>query len=802
MFSIFYEWLEGLARDLRYGARNLRRKPGVLVVSALSLGLGIGVNTILYMGISNIYGHKPTMHDPKRVMGVELGNGNQFSYPDYQDLLRSGIFSGALGFRTTTLNLGPKGEVTRVGATVVTGNYFEVLGISAAVGRMFSGIDAQPETEPRVVVVTSGFWRAYLRGDYAAIGEPIVLNGERFTVVGILPDNYQAVTGWRDRGVYVPLSKLILPSIDQRDTPSLTVLARLQPNTSAGQAAKAVTSLNEWLQSKYPARLSSRGRPASIFPAEDLQFRGAPAQLLLMKIAWGTAISLLLISCGNVAGLLLARGSDRQYEMAIRGALGAGRMRVAQAMLAESFLLVMTGAGVGLPLASLLNRIPMPAPMTYVQDAMALDSRVLPYSGLLIGFATLVCGVFPAIRTMRIDLIAVLNQGGRLFTAPRAWLRELLVAGQVAMTFILIVAALLCVRSQMLIAHADLGFDIDHGVVAQFGLQRNQYEGQDRVRLADRLTKRIEQIPSVVSVSVADIVPLSGNALIKSFHPAGRTDIAGTRPDTFSVGPGYFRTLGIPLLRGREFNAFDQLGVPSVVIVNETFARTYFSRTNIIEEIVQTAGERDSRVIGIVRDHRIGTIGESPRSVLYYSFAQRPTELNLHVRSAVPPDALVAGVQQAIREIDGTIPVTVRTLHNATTLELTMRRSGMVLMGALGAVGLILAAVGLYGVLAYVAASRTGDVAIRMALGASRDRIRWEMLRRALIVVLPSVALGVCLSLLVMPAFSTFLAGVNPLDPVAFGGATAIFLLTGVAAGYVPAQRSARQDPMQVFRRQ
>lgn len=799
-FAIVGSLLDVLGRDLYYSIRSLRRNPGLLVISALSLGLGIGVNTVLYMGISKIYESHPTMYEPKRVVGVELATGSQFSYPDYEDLLQSATFDSALGFRATGLNFGSTGHLERVRTTIVTGNYFEVLGISAQAGRTFSATEMRPETDPRVVVVTSGFLHDHLRNDPAVLGKSIFLDGESFTVIGVLPKSYQAVTGWGDRGIYVPLSELVLPSIDDRAKASLTVLARLRPNSSIQDAQEGVVALNRRLDAALPHRVASEVQPPAVFLANTLQFRGASGQLLLMKIAWVMAISVLLIASVNVTGLLLARATDRQGELAIRCALGAGRIRIAQLVLVESFLVALTGAAVGIPLALLLNSIPMPPPMAPLQDAMALDYRVLPYSAALVAMATLICGVMPVVRTMRMNLNSQMKRGGR-FT-PRTWLREMIVAGQVAMTFVLVVSALFCVRSQIRIMHTDFGFDIDRGVVAQFDLPWNEYSGAKRIALAGQLTTGIEQVPGVLSVSVADLVPLGGNGLIKSFHPAGRNDLRGTRPDTFSVGPGYFRTLGIRLSKGREFDASDQVGAPSVVIVNETFARTYFSRTDIIGQPVPTIADLDSRVVGVVRDNRIDTIGEIPRSVVYYSFAQHPSDLCVHVRSAVPPDTLVAAVQRAITAIDATLPVNVQTLRRATNLELTMRRVGMVLMGILGAVGLMLAAIGVYGVMAYVAAARTADVAIRMSLGASPGYIRWEILRRALILILPSVTLGAAISLAIMPAFRTFLAGVSPFDPVSIGGAAVIFLLIGLTAAYVPAQRNACLDPMQTLRRQ
>lgn len=770
------------------------------MVSALSLGLGIGANTLLYMGISKMYGGRPTMRNPKSVVGVELGVGSQFSYPEYDDLVQTGIFDGVLGFRKTAFNFGSKNDLRRVDATVVTGNYFELLGIPVASGRTFSGSEMRPQSEPRVAIVTAGFWRDRLNRDRSAAGKSILLNGEAFTVIGVLPDNYQAVTGWNDRSIYVPVSKLTLPSLDDRVRTSLTVLARLRASQSISEAEQAVIRFNRRLDAENEHRIVAEVQRPAVFPSEKLQFRGSPALLMLMKIAWALALSVLLIACVNVTGLLLARATERAGEVAVRGVLGAGRLSMAQLMVVESFLVVAAGAAIGLPLASVVNRIPMPLSMTPLQDAMALDSRVLPYAAALLGFTTLICGAMPALRMMRMDLNSQMkmNLAGRV--TPRTWWREMIVAGQVVITFVLVVAAIFCVRSQFRITHADFGFDIDHGVVAQFGLPWNAYPKQERVALADRLTRRIEQIPGVSSVGVADLVPLGGNGLVKSFHPAGRNDIRGTRPDSFSVGPGYFRTLSIQLLKGREFESSDQRGAASVVIVNETYARTYFSSIDVIGRSVRSVEDPDAHIVGVARDSRIDTIGEIPRSVIYYPFAQHPSDLTIHVRCAVPPETLVSAVKQAIRETNDTVPVTVQTLREATSLEMTMRRVGMVLMGVLGAVGLMLAAIGLYGLMAFVAASRTADVAIRMALGASRSRILWEMLRRALIVVVPSVLFGASLSLVIMPRFRTFLAGVSPFDPVAFGGAATIFLLTGLAAACVPARRNARLDPMAALR--
>jgi putative ABC transport system permease protein len=792
-------WLDALWQDVRHGARSLRRSPGLVIVSALSLGLGIGLNTILFMGISTVYGHQPTMVEPERVVGVEPGYANQFSYPDYRDLRGSAIFVDAVGFRTGGMNLGASGRTIPVSLLVVTANYFDVLGVRAQVGRTFSAAEAAAERDPRLVVVTAGFWRNWLRGDPGAIGESLVLGGEPFTVVGVLPDDYRAVFGWIGPQIYVPVSRLTLSALEDRGTPSLSVLARLQPNATRAQAQAAVTGFTAALERTYPERLTSEGRPARVFPAQAVQFRGAEmgysAARVLSLVTGGLV---LLIACVNVAGLLMARATERRREIAVRVAIGAGRTRVMQAMLVESLLLVLTGCVLGLAMASAINWAPFPSEMGALRNVMALDVRILPYAIPFVLLTALVCGALPALRATRKGVVDHVRQSSDGVT-PRTWMRQTLVVGQLAMSLFLVVATLLFVRSQIRVARADVGFDLEHGVVARFGLDQRQYPGDARAQLADRLAERIAQIPGVSGASVANLIPLGGDSLLRSFHPAGRTDIPGTRPSTYSVGPDFFRTLGIPLLKGREFDRTHRAGTPPVAIVNETFARTYFPNQDVLGQRVQTEDESNAEVIGLVRDHRIGTIGEAPQSVIYYAFAQRPRTLIVHARSA-SSDGLVSAVQRAIDEIDATVPVNVQTLRSATSLEMNMRRLGTFLVGAMGGVGLLLAMVGLYGVMSYIAASRTAEVGIRMALGASRCRIQREMLTRALTVVSRGVALGALASLGLTPLFRTFLAGVSPFDPVAFVGAALLLTLVGLAASYVPAWRSSRLDPMRALR--
>jgi predicted permease len=494
----------------------------------------------------------------------------------------------------------------------------------------------------------------------------------------------------------------------------------------------------------------------------------------------------------------MARATERRREIAVRVAIGAGRARVVQAMLIESLLLVITGAVLGLTLAYAVNWAPLPSEMAPLRNFITLNARIVTYGFPFVLLITLICGVLPALRATRARVVDDVRQSGDGAT-PRTWMRQALVVSQLAMSLFLVVATLLFVRSQIQIGKTDLGFDLDHGIVARFGLDQRQYPGEARARFAERLAERIAQVPGISMASVANFVPLGGDSLLRSFHPAGRTDIPGTRPSTYSVGPDFFRTLGIRLLKGRDFGSADRTGSSAVAIVNETFAKTYFPGQDMIGQHVQTEDESNAEVIGVVRDHRIGTIGEAPQSVIYYPFAQRPRTLIIHARTS-SPDGLVGAVQRAIDDIDATVPVNAQTLRSATSLEMNMRRLGTMLMGAMGAIGLLLAMIGLYGVMTYVAASRTAEVGIRMALGASRTRIRQEMLLRALKVVARGVALGALASLALTPLFRTFLAGISPFDPVAFVGAAILLTMVGLMASYIPALRSSRLDPMRALR--
>jgi putative ABC transport system permease protein len=469
-----------------------------------------------------------------------------------------------------------------------------------------------------------------------------------------------------------------------------------------------------------------------------------------------------------------------------------------QSMLVESFLLSMSGAAVGLGFAFAVSKSGLPGPLSGLQDSIAPDRRLVVPGLLLVLLTTLLCGALPALRSVRADIVTALRRAGG-GTTDRFNARNAFIVGQVALSLMLLVVSSLCLRSQARVFTTNVGFDLDHGAVVRFTAETPR-SAAARAAFIEQLNARIEQIPGVRSATVASQVPLGGDALVASFHPAGRSDIPGTRPTLVSVGPRYFETMAIPLLRGREFSGSDREGTPAVVIVNQTFADTYFGRENPLGQRVETGGEANAEIIGVVADSKMDTIGEAPKSMLYYAFAQRPRRLMIIARTAGDPAALLPAMRRAVADVDAAAGVAIGTLRDAASTELSMRRVGTQFVGATGIIGLLLTAIGLYGVVSYLVASRTSELGIRMALGATPGRLHREVLGHAGRLVSIGIALGVPASLAIASALTTFLAGLSPFDPIAFTSAAAVLLLVAFVASYLPARRVSGVDPLLALR--
>jgi predicted permease len=801
-----------LAQDVRRAARVLRASPGLLVISVVSLGIGLGVNLTLFSAIRAVFFYTPTIAAADRVVGVEPGNSNQYSYLNYRDLLQSNIFESVAGFRRVSLNVRGRDQVERVDGLAVTANFFEMVGVRMAVGRPFTAAEADAERQPRVAVIGHRFWQRRFSQNPAAVGERLTLNNASFDVIGVLPASYRPIAPLQDFDIYVPLSALVLPTIDTRSNGNaLGVLGRLLPGSTRAQTQAAVTALNQQLEQAYPRENEGMGRAARLVPLQVREFGGWQEPLVISGILWALFGLVLLSACANVAGLLLARVSRQQREIAVRVALGARRGRLLRMLLAESFALAGVGAIAGgilfVWLTRLLRSVVLPGQGS-VYLALDFDAAVAAYALVLVFAAGLFCGVIPAWRATKGNVVADIQSGESYGATGRLWMRHAFVVGQVAASIVLLVIASLLLRSLNRITALDPGFDLDHGLVAAVNIEADRYAVDGGLPLGERVVDALRGLPGIESSSFAGILALGTDSSSTRLRVEGRPPDAAVPPVFLnSVGPGYFATLGIRLVAGREFNARDREGSPPVIIVSEALARAYFPGENALgKRLRRSEREPYAEIVGIVADSKYGSIAEAPPPLFYSAYTQRPQissqirPLFVHVRSTGSPAPLVNEVRRVITGLAPDAFVDVRTLRDATSSEAALRSFGSRLFGGVGIVALLLATVGLYGVMAFVVSSRTREIGTRIALGAASGQILRAVLAQGLRLVAVGVAIGAVASWLLARALMAGLAGLSPGDPVAFGGAALILLMVGLSACYFPARRAASLNPVEALR--
>jgi predicted permease len=663
-----------------------------------------------------------------------------------------------------------------------------------------------------MAVLSHRFWLRQFNGDPAAVGGQLTLNNASFDIVGVLPASYRAVTPVEDPDLYVPLSALVLPTIDRRGNGNaLGVLARLPPEVARGQAQVAVTTLSQQLEQAYPRENNGMGRPAKVVPLQIREFGSWQEPLLISAVLLALFGLVLLSACANVAGLLLARVARRQREIAIRVALGARRSRLIRMLMAESFGLAALGAAAGailfVWLTRVLQSISLP-PVGALNLSLDIDATVGLYALALVAGTGLLCGIVPAWRATRGNVVADIQSGENCGATGRLWMRHVFVMGQVAAAVTLLVIASLLVRSLMRIATLDPGFDLDRGVVAAVNLEADRYAADGGLLLGERIVEALNGMPGVESSSFAGILALgtdqsSSRLQVEGLAPGS----VGSRTFLNSVGPRYFATLGIPVVAGREFSTRDREGSPAVAIVSEAFARSYFPGENALgKRIRHVESEPYAEIVGIVADSKYGSIGEAPTPLYYSAYTQRPhvssqvRPLVVHVRSTGSPVPLISEVRRVITTLEPTAFVDVRTLGDATSAEAGLRAFATQLFAGVGSVALLLAIVGLYGVMAFVVASRTREIGTRIALGAASGRILRGVLTQGLRLVAAGVAIGALASWLLARALVAGLAGLSPADPVAYGSAAVILMLVGLAACYFPARRAASLNPVEALR--
>ena len=839
--------VETLLQDVKFGARTLLKNRGFTLAAVLTLALGIGANTSIFSLVNAVLLRPLPVHEPERLVyvfdGTRANPYNVSSYPDYLDYRdRNGVFSELAAYASITLSLNSDDRPDVISGLIVTGNYFDVLGVRAQAGRTFlPEEDTTPGGHP-VAVISHGLWQSRFAGDVHVAGRQLLLNGHQFTIVGVAPAGFDGAELGQKNDIYVPMAMQALvrpprggysgemnPDLLSRRGPRwLSMVGRLKPGVSVEQAQAAQGALAAQLAEAYPD--TNREQIATVSPVG----KGDPTQRGTLLSVAGLLLAVvglvLLIACANVANLQLARAASRRKEISVRLALGASRGRLVRQLLTESVLLALLGGAFGLLLAVWLVRFAQAYtppgnffPVAFVFD---LDHNVLGFTLLLSVVTGLVFGITPALQASKPDLVIALKgeaalvpgasgRGARHFT-----LRNLLVVAQVALSLVLLISAGLFLRSLQQAQRIDPGFDTAHVLTMPLNINLLRYtkaQGQEFYR---RVLEHVEGLPGVQSATLTRTPPLSGasrqsTVTVAGQEPPGRSSssestggggegIADNITLSSPVALNYFRTLGIPLLRGRDFNAQDREGAPGVVIVNETFARRYFPGQDAVGQRVSLNGAQGPwlEVVGLARDGKYITLGEAPAPFLYQPLAQRhESGMVLLVRSGGDPSALAPAVRREVQTIERNLPLTnARTMEELLNTSLFPARMGAVLLGAFGLLALLLASVGLYGVMAYSVSRRTREIGIRMALGARGGDVLRLVLRESMALVAVGVALGLLAALAATRTLAGFLYGINPADPAAFIAIAILLAVVGLAASLIPARRAAKVDPLVAFR--
>lgn len=791
-----------------YAARSLQKTPVLVTVIVLTLALGIGVNTTGFNLLNLLVLAPPSAKAPERLLRIEPANSNLISYLNFRDMAGSSAFTGMALASATSLNWRNGDAVEPVQVMLLSANFFPFSGTSAWLGRTFTVEEAAPERNPNVVVLSYEFWQHHFKNDRDVLGRTLNLNGRSFTVIGVMERGYRVLMGGMFPQMFVPIGPAVASGLENRQAPSFSLIVRLAPDVGREQARSAFTAMAKALEKAYPPENAGFGESAFVFPISglgSLQDRSPHPELsILLAAPFVVAGLLLLIACANVAGVMLARGVMRQREIALRLALGASRARVVRLLLADSCLLSILGAGGALLvtawLTPLLAQIRIPNTPSLPPFNLHLDVR-LALSMLAVVVATVVfCGLIPALRSSRPQILPWLKQSTLQGTGSSG-LRRFLVSGQVAVSALLLVVSLVFLHSLLYIGNVNPGFDIDHGITASVTPEQKNFAAGQAYALAEELVLRVKTLPGVESASFASLIPLAGDTSAGGIQLKDRPDLRSPMILFSNVGPAYFRTMGIRVLGGREFQASDRQGAPAVAIVNETFARLFFPNGDALGKVVRGGDAEPWReVIGVVADNKYEFYAETPKPQFFSPFLQTGGPTFLQVRTAGAPAGSIGAVRRVIAEVDKSLVTNVQTTRDATSLEFAMRRLSTALLGAMGTLGLILSMIGLYGVISWEVSRRTAEIGIRMALGASRGQVRRMVLRSALVPVGFGIGSGIGAAMLVTLPLRSFLAGVSTTDPVMIGGVAGLLTLVSLAASWFPVWRATRVDPMAALR--
>jgi len=814
-------------QDLRFGLRVLTKSPAFTTVAVLTLALGIGANTAIFSVANGTVFRPLPVRQPEQIVVLAcrekgIADPLSLSYPDFLDYrAQAGAFTDMLAYEIGSDAFAADNRAEEIITTHVTGNYFSMLGIQPAAGRLISPNEGSAPGADPVLVLGYSYWQRRFNGDPQVIGKTVLLNGRPETIIGVAPKQFHGTWWFADPDAYIPFSqsasttKSFWTDRGARGEGGLAVLGRLKPQVTFPQALASLDLVARRLAQQYPA--TNKDISPEIFPERLARPQpGAASVMPLMVAAFlGLAAVVLIAATINVVNLLLARANTRRQEIAVRAALGASRVRLARQLMTENLLLALAGAGVGIFLSAwlsqLLAAICIPADFPWFRVDFTLDWRVLSYAlatALIIAF---LMSLLPVRRASRVDLNTELHEGGRTLSGgvKRNRAQAALVVVQIAGSMVVLIIAGLLVRGLRNAERMDIGFD-PHGVVnftmevEQAGM--NQAQGK---QFYARLIEDVRALPGVEAATYADSVPFCTSGWhVARLEIEGQTLSPEKPAPTMSynvVAPSYFQVLHMPILEGRGFSNNDDENAPRVAVINQALAARFWPGENPVGKRFKMAGGDSAwlQVIGVARNGQYGSPSLQPEPHFYVPLAQQYERLLiLQVRSALPPSALSRDVQEQIRSLAPALPAHVLTMEQQINGAngLFLFHVGAEVASALGTLGMVLAMIGVFGVMSYSVGQRRHEFGIRMALGAQRRDILEAALRPGTIRVAFGLGLGLLLSVLASRAMASLFWGVSALDPLTFAAVAALLLLVALLACWLPARRAVRVDPVVALR--
>ena len=810
--------IETTLQDLRFGLRMLRRSPGFSILAILCLTLGIGANAAVFSWVEGILfrPYPAVVHQEQlfALTGTALGEADLTSWPDLLDLQRSCTLVGSFivtKIMGTTLSIGDRAEVTT--GSIVSANYFDAIGVHPILGRGFEpGEDSGRNAHP-VTVISYQLWKGRFKGDPQIIGKTQRLNNVVHTIVGVASEGfYGTFVGWAMQ-FWVPASmeenfEAGGYKLEDRGARWIEAYVRLKPSVTLAQAQQEISAVAKRLEADYPA--TNRGRGIKLWPLWQTPFNNANTLLPTLEIMLAVVVFVLLIACANVGNLLLVRSFARRHEMTVRLAIGAGRGRLLKQLFTEGLILSAFGAAGGLLVAHWCRHalvLLFPARGGVAMHLPGeIDWRVLALSAGVCLLATLLLGLVPAMQTSKIDLAGALksDSAGVVGGGGRAWVRSGLVVVQVSLSFVLLVGAGLLLQSLQRIRTMSPGFST-HGVLdTSVPLVAAGYDAPRAQSFQDELLNRVKALPGVESAAFGRMTPLGyGSFSSTAIAVDGYQPPPEEQPTVQynEVGPDYFATMGIPLVSGREFRRADDEKAALVAVVNETMAAKYWGGKNPIGERVQVKG-RWMQVVGVAKDSKYQSVRETPKPFFYVPLRQNfSRSAGLYIRTPLSPETMTTALAREVHALDGNLALyEVITLQEQVDRSTSPQQVAVTLVGVLGGLALLLATIGLYGVMSYAVSQSTRELGLRMALGAGASNLLRLVLARGLALTTGGVLLGAAVALGLTRLLGNLLYKVSPRDPLAFGSAFVVMTIAALAACLLPAWRATRTDPARALR--